>query len=56
MSSKTMLMIVGVLLILMGVAAMFPSLGLATEPMWHAIAKVLIGIISVWISAADKNS
>lgn len=56
MSSKTWLMIVGVLLILMGIAGMIPGWTLATEPIWHAVAKVLVGIISVWVSAADKRS
>ena len=53
--SKTTLMIVGILLILMGIGALIPSLELATEPSWHAIAKIVVGIISVWVSAADKQ-
>ena len=55
MSSKSFLMIVGVLLLLMGIAGMIPSLTIATEPMWHAVVKVLIGIVSIWVSAADKR-
>jgi len=47
-------MIVGVVLILMGVAALIPSLSLGTEPVWHAVAKIVIGIVGVWVSAADK--
>lgn len=52
--SKTVLMIVGTLLILMGVAGVIPSLTIAIEPMWHAIAKIIIGIVSVGVAATDK--
>lgn len=53
--SKTTLMIVGIILILMGIGGLMPSMTLGTEPMWHAVAKILVGIISVWVSAADKR-
>ena len=54
--SRTTLIVLGIVVLLMGVAALIPSLELATEPTWHAIAKVVIGIIAIWIGAADKAS
>jgi hypothetical protein len=47
-------MIVGVLLILMGIAGLIPSWTWASEPSWHAIVKIVIGLISVYVSATDK--
>ncbi len=52
--SKTVLMIVGIVAILMGVAALIPSWTLASEPQWHAIVKIVIGLIGVYVSATDK--
>ena len=54
--SKTVLMIVGILLLLMGIAAVIPSWELASEPMWHSIAKMVIGVIAIIVSAADKQA
>lgn len=53
--SKTVLMIVGIVLILMGIAALIPSWDWATEPTWHAVAKIVIGLIGVGVAAADKT-
>lgn len=52
--SKTVLMIVGVLLVLMGVAALIPAWTIADEPSWHAIVKIVIGLVSIYVSATDK--
>lgn len=53
--SKNFLLFVGIVLILMGIGGMLPSMTMATEPMWHAITKIVIGLISVYISMADKK-
>lgn len=53
--SKAVLAIVGIVLVLMGIAALIPSWELATEPAWHAWAKVIIGVIAVGVSIADKG-
>ena len=53
--SKTVLMIVGVVLVLMGAAGLMPDWTMATEPSWHAIAKIVIGVIAVYVSATDKK-
>lgn len=53
--SKTVLMIVGVVAILMGIAGLVPGWTMATEPAWHAVVKIIIGIIGVAVSASDKG-
>lgn len=53
--SKTVLIIVGVLVLLMGIAALVPSWTLATEPAWHAWVKIVVGVIAIWVGAADKK-
>jgi len=55
MSSKWVLIVVGVLVLLMGVMAMIPSLEIGTEPMWHAIVKVIVGIIAIAVGFMDKG-
>lgn len=55
MSSKWVLIVVGVLVLLMGVMAMVPSLEIGTEPMWHAIVKVIVGIIAIAVGFMDKE-
>jgi hypothetical protein len=52
--SKTVLMLVGVVLILMGSAGLVPSWTLATEPGWHAVVKVVIGLVAVVVAMTDK--
>jgi len=52
--SKTTLLIVGVLLVLMGIAAMIPAWTMASEPQWHAIVKIVIGLVSIYIARVDK--
>jgi hypothetical protein len=48
-------MIVGVLLVLMGIAALIPSWELASEPAWHAWVKIVLGLVSVYVSMTDKK-
>lgn len=53
--SKTVLIIVGLLVLLMGIAALVPGWTLATEPAWHSWAKIVVGVIAVWVGAVDKK-
>ena len=53
--SRIVLGIVGALVALMGVAALIPSWTLATEPAWHAWAKIIIGVIAVIIAISDSK-
>jgi len=54
--AKSTLIVLGVIVILMGIWALIPAWQISgvVDPAWHAIAKVVIGIIAVWIGAADK--
>jgi hypothetical protein len=47
MTAKKWLVIVGVILILMGIGGLIPNLGIGTEPAWHALAKIVIGVLSL---------
>ena len=53
--SRVVLGIVGVLVALMGVAALIPSWTLATEPAWHAWIKIIIGVIALIIAISDSK-
>ncbi len=53
--SKSVLMLVGIILLLMGIAALIPSWTWATVPAWHAWIEIVVGLIMVWVSAADKK-
>lgn len=58
MSKKT-LMFVGVVLAIMGLLGLLPDGTLpeaisGTEPVWHAVAKVVVGLVSVGVALNDK--
>lgn len=52
--SKTVLIIVGVVALLMGIAGLIPAWELATEPTWHAIVKIVVGLVGIYVGATDK--
>lgn len=53
--SRIVLGIVGVLVALMGVAALIPSWTLATEPAWHGWVKVIVGVVALIIAISDSG-
>jgi hypothetical protein len=60
--SKIVLIIVGAILVLMGIMAImgWPMAYLKAgteygEPMWHAIAKIVVGAIAIVIPFIDKK-
>jgi hypothetical protein len=54
--SKTVLIIISLLVLLMGLLALFaPGWLGATEPTWHAVAKVVVGLIGLYVGASDKE-
>ncbi|MFH1509468.1 MAG: hypothetical protein ABIE68_04855 [bacterium] len=53
--SKAFLIIIGLGLLIMGILALFPSLEMATEPLWHAWVKIIVGAIAFIIALADKK-
>ena len=54
--SKITLILVGLVLVLMGIAGLIPSWEMGSEPGWHAVAKILIGLISIGIAASEKEA
>ena len=48
-------MIVGILVLLMGILGAIPSLEYATEPLWHAILKILLGLIALVVAYMDRG-
>ena len=52
---KITLIIVGALLAIMGVAGLPGVSDMGTEPDWHAILKIIIGIVAVIIALMDKK-
>lgn len=56
MSKKTLLLVVGILVIAMGVMALIPSLGMGTEPIWHTIAKLVLGVVAFFIALTNEGA
>lgn len=54
--SKTLLIILGVVILAMGIWGLIPAWSIAgvTDPGWHAIAKVVVGLIAIYVGATDK--
>lgn len=52
--SRVVLGIVGAVMVLMGIGAVVPGFELGTEPLWHAIAKIVIGLVAIVVAAVDK--
>ena len=53
--SKLTLIIVGILLLVMGIAGLPGVSDMGTEPDWHAILKIIIGIVAVLIALMEKK-
>jgi len=56
MNKKTLLLVVGILVIAMGVMALIPSLGMGTEPIWHTIAKLVLGVAAVFVALTNEGA
>jgi uncharacterized membrane protein HdeD (DUF308 family) len=52
--SKTTLLVVGIILVIMGILAFIPAWTIGSEPAWHSIVKIVIGLVSIYISRTDK--
>lgn len=52
---KLTLIIVGVLLLVMGVAGLPGISDMGTEPEWHAVLKIVIGVVAVVIALMEKK-
>ena len=56
MNKKTVLLVVGILIIAMGVLVLVPNLSMGTEPLWHTIAKIALGVVSVFIALTSSRA
>ncbi len=55
MISKVTLIIVGILVLAMGIMGAVPALSIGSEPLWHAILKMAVGVIAIIIGIAAKK-
>jgi uncharacterized membrane protein HdeD (DUF308 family) len=53
--SKWTLIIVGIILLVMGIAGLPGVSDMGTEPDWHAVLKIIIGIVAVIVALMDKQ-
>jgi len=53
--TKLTLIVVGILLLVMGIAGLPGISDMGTEPDWHAILKIVIGIVAVLIALMEKK-
>ena len=54
--SKKVLMVLGVVIVLMGIAGLVPAWTAAQEPTWHVIVKIAVGLIAIYVAATDKKA
>jgi hypothetical protein len=53
---KETLIVIGLALIIMGAWGLVPGSTLGTEPQWHAILKIVIGLIGIGVAISEKKS
>jgi len=53
--TKWTLIIVGVILLVMGIAGLPGVSDYATEPDWHAVIKIIVGAVAVAVPFLDKH-
>lgn len=52
---RILLLIYSWIFLVMGILGLIPGLNLGTEPVWHALLKVILGIVGIWASTAKKK-
>ena len=55
-STKTVLIIISIVVLLMGVAGLVPNLNMGTEPQWHALLKIVIGAYGAYVGYGEKST
>jgi len=53
--TKWTLIIVGISLVVMGIAGLPGVSDMGTEPDWHAILKIVIGLVAIAVPFLDKK-
>lgn len=51
-----LLLVYSIIITIMGILGLLPGITLGTEPIWHAIVKVILGIIGIWVSRSQKET
>lgn len=56
-SNRILLMIVGAIVLVMGILGALPDdiLNIGTEPIWHAIIKIVIGLVAIGFAYINKE-
>jgi hypothetical protein len=54
--TKWTLIIVGLIVLIMGIAGLPGVSDMGTEPDWHAVLKIIIGIVAMVVPFLDKNN
>ncbi len=52
---KITLILISIVITLMGVLGLIPAIGLGSEPVWHAIVKIVIGLIGLYVALRAKK-
>ena len=47
---KRVLLVISILIILMGILALIPGIDMGTEPAWHAVVKIVAGLVGLWVA------
>jgi len=51
---KITLIIISILVLVMGILGVIPGINLGTEPVWHAIVKMIIGLVGLFMGIRGK--
>ncbi len=52
---KFTLILISIAIALMGVLGLIPAISLGSEPVWHAIVKIVIGLIGLYVALRAKK-
>lgn len=55
MSSKTALMILGLILVVLGILGVIPATKFFAQPTWYGAVELVIGLIAVYLSAVEAG-
>ena len=52
--SKTVLVILGILILAVGVLGLFVKWAGVAAPVWYAVIEIVVGLIAIYIGATDQ--
>jgi hypothetical protein len=53
---KTLLMVYSWILLIMGILGAIPGIPWGTEPVWHAVLKIILGLIGILVTFRKEKS